>query len=587
MSRYVWLHHGMEEEISPGEQERLCREQKKAVCMAAPELKAECPDHTKSQTLSVIQLLCDERYVENGLVIEENLLRQAGGKNNGLSEKQEYELALRIAHTEPLYLNFDEQAAGYAAQSLVASRTTSEEKYLRNGIMGGFFTDAYVTGRYFTLLKECGMADAVLEALLAACEDQPDPAVAQRFLEEMLSHTGVFYQLYRATQPILIYLGPTYCYNILRVFAEELGRSFGRLGQSVEYFDTEAKGTEGIGCLLGKQYKASIGFQTWLLSVKHDDGHQMTQDLIGGPKYNFIVDHPVWLESQLRETPADYHVLTHDRNYMKFIRRYFPQISGVHLLPPGGGRSAAGGADQEERPLGIIFLGTYRDYRDGLSDIQALSRKERFLAVHYLAVMRRQTALTPEEAFEVMLRRDDSCLSDTAFLQLFSRMKFVIQIVMYYYRENVIRTILDSGFQIHVYGNTWQKSPFADHPGFIIHPEVAAEESMEVLRKAKISLNIMAWHKDGFTERIADSMLAGAVVLSDYSTQLAEFYGDETVLFDLNHLEALKEILAELLEEEEKREQIARRAKKKADDHATWEKRAEQLLRMIEGESGL
>lgn len=106
--------------------------------MAAPELKAECPDHTKSQTLSVIQLLCDERYVENGLVIEENLLRQAGGKNNGLSEKQEYELALRIAHTEPLYLNFDEQAAGYAAQSLVASRTTSEEKYLRNGIMGGF-----------------------------------------------------------------------------------------------------------------------------------------------------------------------------------------------------------------------------------------------------------------------------------------------------------------------------------------------------------------------------------------------------------------------------------------------------------------
>ena len=61
----------------------------------------------------------------------------------------------------------------------------------------------------------------------------------------------------------------------------------------MEYFDTEANGAEGIGCLLGKQYKASIGFQTWLLSVKHGDGHQMTQDLIGGPKYNFIVDHPV------------------------------------------------------------------------------------------------------------------------------------------------------------------------------------------------------------------------------------------------------------------------------------------------------
>ena len=150
---------------------------------------------------------------------------------------------------------------------------------------------------------------------------------------------------------------------------------------------------------------------------------------------------------------------------MKFIRRYFPQISGVHLLPPGGRRSAAGGTDQEERPLGIIFLGTYRDYRDGLSDILALPQKERFLAVHYLAVMRRQNVLTPEEAFGEVLRRDNMCLSDTAFLQLFSRMKFVIQIVMYYYRENVIRAILDSGFQIHGYGDTWKESPFADHPG--------------------------------------------------------------------------------------------------------------------------
>jgi len=106
-----------------------------------------------------------------------------------------------------------------------------------------------------------------------------------------------------------------------------------------------------------------------------------------------------------------------------------------------------------------------------------------------------------------------------------------------------------------------------------------------VLQKTKLSLNVMAWHKDGFTERIADSMLAGAVVVSDNSSQLEEFYRDETVRFELRELEKLPGLLNGLLTDEKKRLEIAKAAKNKASAMASWEVRAEQLMQIIEEES--
>lgn len=88
-------------------------------------------------------------------------------------------------------------------------------------------------------------------------------------------------------------------------------------------------------------------------------------------------------------------------------------------------------------------------------------------------------------------------------LTLFYEMKPVIQTIMYYYREKVVEILLKSGLKLHVYGDSWKNSPFYAHSGLCIHPEVNAEQGIEVLQNSKISLNVMAWHKDGFTERIA------------------------------------------------------------------------------------
>ncbi len=568
---YVWLHHGIEEtEIPEKIREYVVEGGRKAVCI--------CGAGLKEGSVAQEQLILDERYVEYGLVIERETLRLAGGINRRLRAKREYELALRVAQTE--------KTEAISTDAVLSEKMRSDicmEAEAESDPQDKFCTDAYVTGRYFSRLKEWGLTESVLEALIAECGLQEEPERAQRFLEEMISHSAEYHRIYRATQPVLIYTGPSYCYNILNSFVHELGRALEKLGYVAEYYDTEREDVGGAGRLLGQQYRASVGFQTWMMSVKLDGGKRMLQDLVGGPKFNFIVDHPVWLDGQLKETPAHFHALTHDRNYVRFIREYYPNVSGVHLLPPGGRDPGEPDRDRK-RENDLVFLGTYRNYRSRLQEIRDYPGKARFLASRFLGILKNMTELTPEQALKEALTYYGIRYEAADFRTLLFELRLVIQLVMYYYRENVIRSVLDAGLAIHVYGDSWVDSPFAGHAGLIVHPEIPAGESMGLLESSKISLNIMAWHKDGFTERVADSMLAGAVVVSDYSTQLAECYGEETVLFDLKRLGQLPGMLKELLANPAKRTAIAERAREKALRCATWERRGEELLKLVEME---
>lgn len=573
---YVRIHHGKTEILPDGETIEM---------LVHKGIEAACIGETYQDEISQEELLLDERYTQNGVVLEKSLLQEAGGINTRLSAKREYELMLRVCEIgKKVAVIPCESGATGRVESDCEGEVVGEKTKESIAAWQGFCTDAYVAGRCSRFLQEKGLFETVIEALLAEGVSCGKEKEAQHFLEEMISHTEKYYQYYDATQPILIYLGPTYCYNILNVFVQELAKALKRQGQRVEFYDTEKEDVAGLVMLAGKRYKASIGFQTWMMSVKRKDKNEFFQDMIGGPKYNFIVDHPIWLHHQLREVPKHFYVLTHDRNYQAFIEKYYPKVEGTYLLPPGGRETFTEQA-KEERCYDITFLGTYGDYRKKLSVIKECVPRVRFLAAKYLLYMTKNPDMTAETAFEKALEHYNIRLEQDGFLSLFGEMKAVIQCVMYYYREKTIATLLRAGLEVHVYGDSWKDSPFYGSPCLILHEEVQAEQAGEVLGKSKISLNIMAWHKDGFTERIADSMLAGAVVVSDKSTQLEECYGEEVVLFNLKQLDELTQKIKDLLEQSEKRREIVKKAREKALSCATWDCRAVELLGLIEKES--
>lgn len=420
------------------------------------------------------------------------------------------------------------------------------------------------------------------EGLLRQAELLGDREGGTAYLEKMIARQGEYQKYLERMSPILVYTGDDICYSVLDEFSRQLIAELRAAGKQVEIYDIRKKGAEGLLELCGRTYQAIIGFQTYLFGVRFANGENV-HDAIHGPKLHFIFDHPLWMKEHFEQGPKDYYVLTHGRDYQHFVERYFArQVKKCYLLPPAGIED--GGAVQlGERHLDVTFIGTWHDYRERLAFIRNTKTRERYLANRFLLVMKKNPNLCAEEAFARALEHYGITLNEEDFKNVLFDMKQVCFCIMSYYREKVIRVLLEAGIQIHVYGESWKNSPFADNPGLICHEEVNTAESIAVWRDSRISLNIMSWHKGGFTERIANMLLCGTVAVSDSSWYLTEHFKDgrDMVLFDLREPKKLAEQIKYLLVHEEKRKKIAAAGRKKALAEHTWKKRTAELLAVL------
>lgn len=384
-------------------------------------------------------------------------------------------------------------------------------------------------------------------------------------------------------KPILIYKGVDICYDILNYFAEQLGNALEKLGETVLYYDVEKEGLSGLTQFVGQEFRAIVGFQTYAFDPYLESRKCFLHDLFDGLKFNFQLDHPVWMRAHYEKGPREYYVLTHDRNYQAFIKQYYHGVRDALILPPGGVKPDER-KDLPRKTKDLIFLGTYNDYRELLSLIRKSDRNTRFLAGAFLLEMTKHPNQTAEDALEKVLRQRKHTVSADDFLNILDSLKPMINCAMIYYREKTVRTLLEAGIPLTVYGDTWKKAPFAEHPLLSVVPAVTPEDSLTELACAKMSLNVMAWHKDGFTERIANSMLYRSIVVSDRSTCLEEQYqdGEELILFDLTEIELLPGRIRVLLQDEKQRESMAERAYQRAIAEDTWDQRAELLLMYCE-----
>ena len=111
---------------------------------------------------------------------------------------------------------------------------------------------------------------------------------------------------------------------------------------------------------------------------------------------------------------------------------------------------------------------------------------------------------------------------------------------------------------------------------------MTVEESLTIWEQSKMSLNIMSWHKGGFTERMANIMLAGAVLVTDYTSYLdGKYTNNEMLIFSLSKRHELAENVKKLLYNDNLRNMIAENGKKKTLQNHTWEKRAEQFIDIL------
>ena len=520
--------------------------------------------------ISFLELLLDDNWADGRIEYPENLPAETGGINRKLTAKQNYEFLLRAVQKYPL------KAIGIPTAPAPGNCPQSPITW------DAYRTDAYIAGKYKQELLSSGYFNPVMETLLTAATQLPNPKEATSWLEKMISHTDEYYKIDDATRPVLIYRGSDTCYNTLNQFADELAAALRSCGQPVEIFDVAKEGNQALTKYIGYHFKAVIGIQTYVFSIMMQDKKTNLHDLIIGPKFNLILDHPALMKEHIENGPENYYLLTHDRNYCIFAKRYYKKIKDCIYLPPGGTLPKPDVYKKTDKQYDITFIGSYYDYRKRLASIYTYDRRHRFLAAHFIQRMKRHPNETAEQSLLYTLNGYGLKLNDHDFLNLLFDMRQAYFCIMHYFREKVIGTLLEAGIEIHVYSDSWKQSPFAEHPCLHCHPALNMEESLEILQASRISLNIMSWHKDGLTERILNSMLCHSVVLSDRSAILEEEFVDkeEIMLFDLKRIDLLPACIRELLSDDSRLQRIGDNGYEKAVRNHLWKHRAELLLDM-------
>lgn len=522
------------------------------------------------QENSFLNLLLDENLCAGVIYVPEEWVREAGGIHPKLKGKRKYELLLRIAAKHGFAI---EQTDEKNVKEYVRLGEQEEEP------LEALKTDCYIIGKYSGILQESGCFEAAVSGIIEQSRIYGVKEEILLWLEHMVRHSRTFDILEEAVSTVLIYKGTDVCNNMLNVFAEQFGQALEKKGQRVEYFDEQKEPLETLTKYIGRHFKAVFGVQTYLFGIKMADGVTYLHEKIKGPKLHLILDHPIWLRKQLEFNYEDFYVLCHDRNYVRFVVQHYGK-NAIHFPIPGMRQETS----CRERKYDISFVGSMGDYRQQLGAIREMEMPDRYLANRFLLMMRKEKNLSAEQAFDRVFPLYEDRYAGEDKIDVFYRMRKVIYLVMDYYRYQILKTILDSGIQLDVFGDFWKTSALKDYSNIICHSGVTVEESLTVFAQSKLSLNVMSWHKDGFTERVANIMLAHAVLVTDRTGYLEEIYknGEELIMFSLDKLEELPEKIRAVLGDSEIRQKIAESGYRKTLHKHTWETRTEEVLEFLE-----
>lgn len=365
---------------------------------------------------------------------------------------------------------------------------------------------------------------------------------------KLTADTAYYNELADNTAPFLIIIGDSTCYGALRHFGLALSDALKARGQAV--ITSEDITDEQI--YLEGQFKAIIGFQSPALFNSIFRGKRCK-------KFQFWFDHPGFFPDMFKDITDDYIFLCQDANYAEYIKKNYNARNAIHFSPGGTPRPHCDCG----KIYDISFVGSYMK-----PQLTSMTPEESIFYNYMLA--------HPSETFEEGLAH--SGLKGTSLAKL----RQVCLAVAGYYKNLVVKTILDSGFTLHVCGDTWYQYGPTIPDNLVIHPAMDYSEASDFWAQSRISLNIMTWHKAGMTERIAEIMMAGSVCLSDSTSYLeTNFEKDEIVLFSLSELEKLPIIISELLQNKELQHTISEKGRKKAERFHSWSQKAAEICNFL------
>ncbi len=383
---------------------------------------------------------------------------------------------------------------------------------------------------------------------------------------------------------VLLIAGDDTCFNALNEFAISFEKALKERGYESEILYVNMLDQGVLDKLISEQYLAIVGFQTNLFSLEISQGVYVG-NLISSPKYNYIFDSPITKRDYFIPHIDNMTMFYHDIGYVDYLKEYFPHINAIYFPPAGGtvGFEKKEGLFDGERKYDVTFMGTYINYRDILKSAVSNNPDWAGIMLDFFDYLVKNPNIGAIKGIKAFVEDNSIDVKHEEIPALLEILYPAENAVKSYYRERVIKTLLDEDISVDVFSESWENTPFANHKKLSIHHEISYKKSMDVISDSKLSLNVFSWHKDSMTERIANIMLGGAVCVSDWSGKLNRIFNndEEIVIFKLEELELLPVKVKYLLENSDERKMIAQAGYKNAYAKHRWINRVDDFINML------
>ena len=428
------------------------------------------------------------------LVADRDTFSSIGGWNSSLACNEDYELFIR--------------ACNYNCHDKFYPIYSDEYKY--PVFKETFLVYAYILGKYASKLRNSGMFNDVLSNWFIQAKNYGIETYFEDCAKKMIGRTECFNAIDKNMNPVLMFYGLKTCNGTLNSFALEFAQALRNKRINVLLLNIDDDNTtENIGKIILNDYSCVIGMQTGLYTERLENG-QLLGNLFKCPKFNYVFDHPLYVSWSLMLPVNDLYVLQQDETYSEYITKYYPYVKKSWHFPPAGliGNLTKTENGKTEKIYDISFIATYNDYRERLDVIKNLPDNIRKISWHMVNQLKNHPNQRAEEALEAVLEKKKITLTEHEFVVTLHKSLEAVRTVTFYIREKIIKTLIESGIKVDVFGDSWKKSPYADNKNLIIHDDIDFEKGLDIMAQSRISLNVMSWHKGGMTERIANAMLS-------------------------------------------------------------------------------
>lgn len=319
-----------------------------------------------------------------------------------------------------------------------------------------------------------------------------------------------------------------------------------------------------------------------------DENGTMMWDALAIPSYNIVVDHPMYYHHFLDKVPGGYHHISIDRNHEAYMKRFFPEIVNGPFLPLAGTKlyPEKSNVPIEFRKYDVTMVGNYcvpATFEKYITRID-----DEYTAFYYGMIddLLSNPWKTVEEVAQAHLEEELGEVPEEEFKKVMAALTFIDLYVRYTFRGRAVQELVDAGIKVHVFGDGWERLACRQAQNLMIMNSLDSVGCLKKLCQTKLSLNVMPWFKDGAHDRIFNSMLNGAVCLTDSSIYLDDILRDRVncSIYNLKNMDCLPEIAASLLNDCGLMQKIADGGYETAAKGHTWAHRAKILHELVEKE---